>query len=209
MSQKLIVIIGITGNQGGSVANVFRQKPEWRIRGVTRNKSSDVSQKLAADGIEMVEANLHDASTLIPAFKGANLIFSVTDFWTPYFTPANNAKAQELGKHIGRYAYELEYEQGKNIADAAAAPEVLGGLDEPVGFIASTLSSARECSKGKYQELWHFDSKADVFPGYVSEKHPELLKKMSFLQTGYFMSSWLLAGPMYVGKVSRWWWGWL
>lgn len=199
--QKLIVIIGITGNQGGSVASVFAQHPSWRIRGLTRNPASDAAKALEAQGVEMVAADLHDPATLVPAFTGANLIFSVTDFWTPYFTPANQAKAAEQRKSIGQYAYELEYAQGVNIADAAAHPEVLKGLDEPVGFVASTLSSARTCGGGRFKELWHFDAKADVFPGYVVEKHPDLAKRTSWLQTGYFMSSWQLAGPMFLGKV--------
>lgn len=147
----------------------------------------------------MVQADLHDPSTLIPAFKGATLIFSVTDFWAPFFNPVNQQNAADLGISIGEYAYRLELEQGKNIADAAADPSVLHGLDK-TGFIASTLSSARECSKGKYTKLWHFDSKADVFPNYVEEKHPELAKKMSCMQTGYFMSSWRYNPRWWPGK---------
>jgi len=58
--------------------------------------------------------------------------------------------------------------QGRNIADAAA--KVAAGLDEN-GFIASTLSHAGKCSKGKYKELYHFDPKADIFPDYVVSIH--------------------------------------
>ena len=50
--------------------------------------------------------------------------------WKPFFTPANHAKAQELNKSIREYAYGLEVEQGKNIADASA--QVVDGLDEVV-----------------------------------------------------------------------------
>ena len=148
----------------------------------------------------MITANLHDPASLNSAFEGANLIFSVTDFWKPFFTPANYAKAAELNKSIGEYAYDLELEQGKNIVDAAA--KVVDGLDK-VGLIASTLSSARKCSNGKYKELWHFDSKADVFPDYLSEKYQTLAAKTSYLQTGFFMTSWKLAPGNYLGKVSH------
>ena len=184
---KLIIIIGITGNQGGSVASSFLKDPEWRIRGLTRNSQSEASQALSAQGVEIVQGDLHDPASLKEVFKGANLVFSVTDFWKPYFNPANQARAKEQGKSIGQYAYELELEQGKNIADAVARE--VDGLDE-VGFIASTLCSARKSSNGKYKELWHFDSKADVFPTYVHEKYPELAKKTSYLHTGYFFTSW-------------------
>jgi hypothetical protein len=70
-----------------------------------------------------------------------------------------------------------------------------------VEFIASTSSSVNKCSKGTYKELWHFDSKADVFPDYVKERHPKPAAKMSRLQTGYFMTSWKLAPGNYLGKV--------
>ena len=135
----------------------------------------------------MVRADLHDPSSLTTAFKDANLVFSVTDFWTPFFNPANQARAKELGKTIRRYAYELELEQGKNIVDAVA--RVVDGLDD-VGFVASTLCQAEKSSEGRYKELYHFDAKADVFPGYVVEKYPELAKKTSYLHTGYFYTSW-------------------
>lgn len=147
----------------------------------------------------MVHADLHDPLTLIPAFKGANLIFSVTDFWKPFFDPANIARAHSEGISIGQLCYNLEYEQGKNIADAAAHPDVLAGLDK-VGLIASTLSSAEECSKGKYRELYHFDSKADIFPKYVEKHHPELAEKTSYMQTGYFMTSWHYMPQRWPGK---------
>jgi hypothetical protein len=195
---KLIVIVGITGNQGGSVATTFLQYREWRVRGLTRDPLSPTSQALSGKGVEMVKCNLHDPKSLENVFKGANLVFSVTDFWKPSFDPKNIARAKEEEKPIGQLAYELELEQGKNITDAVARE--VGGLDD-VGFIASTLCSARESSKGKYKELWHFDSKADVFPRYVEERYPELAKKTSYLHTGYFFTSWKFLPGRWFAKV--------
>lgn len=195
---KLIVIIGITGNQGSSVAHTFLSSPTWRIRGLTRHPTSPTSQHLSSLGIEMIQADLHDPSSLSRAFDGANLIFSATDFWTPFFTPSNAARAAELGIPIGRLAYELEAEQGRNIVDAVA--KVVDGLDE-VGFVASTLCNARESSEAKYKELWHFDGKADVFPKYVKEKYPEVAKKTSYLHTGYFYTSWRYMPNRWFAKV--------
>lgn len=196
---QLIVIVGITGNQGGSVANVFLQDSNWHIRGLTRDADSEASKALQAKGVEMVQADLHSRDSLLPAFKGANLIFSVTDFWKPFFNPANIALAESRGISIGQLCYELEYEQGKNIVDAAAHPDVLATLNA-AGLIASTLSCARECSRGKYKQLYHFDSKADIFPKYIEEAHPELAKKTSYMQTGYFMSSWNLMPHLWPGR---------
>lgn len=71
-----------------------------------------------------------------------------------------------------------------------------------MGLIASTLSNAQKCSEGRFQKLYHFDAKAEVFPGYVEERYPELAKKMSCVQTGYFMRSYQLAQGSYFAKVS-------
>lgn len=73
-------------------------------------------------------------------------------------------------------------------------------LDE-CGFVASTLSYAKERSGGALTELYHFDAKADVFPGYVRKAWPALAKKMSCVQTGFFMSSFKLVPQAYFGKV--------
>lgn len=197
---KLIVIIGVTGNQGGSVASTFLQDPAWRIRGLTRNTLSVGSKALSAQGVEMVQVDLHNSSSLKEAFKGANLVFSVTDFWKPLFDPENQARAKEQGKSIGQYAYELELEQGKNIVDAVARE--VDGLDD-VGFVASTLCSAKKLSNGKYQGLYHFDSKADVFPTYLQEKYPNLARKTSYLHTGYFFTSWRFMPGLWFAKVNH------
>jgi hypothetical protein len=198
MAPKLIVIIGITGNQGGSVAARFLQDPNYRIRGITRDNTTPASLALVSKGVELVTANLDSVAELKEAFKGANLIFSVTNYWEPFFRPDCRAEAEEKGISCRRYAYDVELQQGKNIADAAAS--VAKGLDEN-GFIVSTLSFARECSKGQFQELYHFDGKAEVFPGYVVERWPDLEKKMSCVQTGYFMKSYKLAMGAYFAKV--------
>ncbi|KAF3008871.1 hypothetical protein E8E13_011017 [Curvularia kusanoi] len=196
---KLVVIVGITGNQGGSVARTFLEDTAWRIRGLTRqDPESPVSQSLSAEGIEMVQCNLHDPDSLKGVFKGANLVFSVTDFWKPFFDPNNHARAAAEGKSIGQVAYELEVEQGKNIADAVARE--VNGLDD-VGLVASTLCSARESSRGKFKELWHFDSKADVFPSYLQETHPALAEKTSYLHTGYFFTSWQILPGRWFAKL--------
>lgn len=196
---KTIVVVGVTGNQGGSVAKRFIQDPQYHVRGLTRDVTSAKAKELAVLGVEVVEANLDDVNSLRKAFAGANVIFTVTNYWEPFFRPDCRHKAAELGISCRKYAYEVEAQQGKNMADAAAA--TVDTL-ESNGLIASTLSHAGKCSDGEFKELYHFDAKADVFPDYVSEKHWELAEKMSCVQTGYFMSSYKLAPQSYFVKVS-------
>ncbi|KAF4539861.1 NmrA-like family protein [Lasiodiplodia theobromae] len=200
---KLLVIIGITGNQGGSVAVRFLKDPTYRIRGITRNPSSPRAVALAAQGVELVRADLDDdsdPSALTTALAGANLVFSVTDYWEPFFRPDCRAKAAELGISCREYAGRVEERQGRRVADAVAAAAV-ATLDEN-GFVVSTLSYAERCSGGKLRELYHFDAKARVFPGYVRERWPELARKMSCVQTGFFMSSYKLVPQAYFAKAA-------
>lgn len=195
---KIACIVGATGNQGGSVARRFRQAG-FQVRGLTRNAESAAAQKLVAEGIEPVAADLEDVASIKKAFQGANVIFSVTNYWEPFFRPDCRQKAQELGISCRRYAYDVEYRQGKNIVDAAAT--TVASLDAN-GFLVSTLSHAGKCSKGAFTELYHFDSKADVFPFYVQEHYPELAAKMSCIQTGFFYTSFNILPKSYLGKVS-------
>ncbi|EHK23373.1 uncharacterized protein TRIVIDRAFT_64179 [Trichoderma virens Gv29-8] len=195
--RKLICVVGATGNQGGSVARRFLAAG-FRVRGLTRNPASPAAQELASQGAELVEANLDDPSSLDKAFAGANVIFSVTDYWEPFFHPQCRKAAEAQGISYRRFAYDTEYRHGKNIVDAAA--KVAGSLDAN-GFLVSTLSHAGKCSGGKFKELYHFDSKADIFPAYVKEHYPELAAKMSCIQTGFFYTSFNILPQSYFGKL--------
>lgn len=202
---KLVVVIGATGNQGGSVARRFLREgaDRFRVRGLTRDPGTGPARELAALGAEMVRADLNDASSLAAVLKGANIIFSVTNYWEPFFPPnieASRAQVNALGlKGVREYAGRVELTQGRNIADAAAA--TVDSLDAN-GFIASTLSHAGRCSGGLFKDLYHFDAKAEVFPYYVREKHPTLAAKMSCIQTGFFMTSHKILPDSYLAKVS-------
>lgn len=196
--QKLICVIGATGNQGGSVARQFH-RAGFHVRGLTRDTSSLASQKLTADGIELMAADLDDLESLKPALKGANVIFSVTNFWEPFFRPDCRQKASRLGISTAQFAYNTEYQQGKNIADATAA--TCDSLDSN-GFLVSTLSHAAKSSHGRFTELYHFDAKAEIFPFYVQDRHPDLAVKMSCIQTGYFYTSYNILPNSYFARVS-------
>ncbi|KAF2497628.1 NAD(P)-binding protein [Lophium mytilinum] len=190
MSEKLIVIVGITGNQGASVADVFLKTPGWKIRGISRDPTKGSSKEWSDKGVEMVAADLNDAESLKKAFAGANVAFGVTDFWQSVKVPANHAKAAQEGRTINEVAYDIEVQQGKNIVDAAAA--TVKTLDR---FVLSTLSSTKEWSKGTITFNLHFDAKWEAVK-YLRATYPELEKKTSFLQVGYFATNWRGGGMM-------------
>ncbi|KAM5343819.1 hypothetical protein ACJ41O_012356 [Fusarium nematophilum] len=194
---KLVCVVGATGNQGGSVARRFLQGG-FRVRGLTRNPESVAAKKLAEAGVEVIAADLNDATALKEAFRDANVVFSVTNYWEPFFRPDCREQAAKEGISCRKFAYNVEYQQGKNIADAAAT--AVESLDAN-GFLVSTLSQSEKCSGGKFKELYHFDAKADIFPAYVQENYPDLAAKMSCIHTGYFFTSFNILPSSYFNKL--------
>ncbi|KAF7778824.1 hypothetical protein Agabi119p4_3169 [Agaricus bisporus var. burnettii] len=101
MMSKLIVVIGATGQQGGSVIDFLLKEAGgvFKVRGVTRNPSSPASLALAARGVEVVKADLSSLEDTTKAFSGAWGIYAVTQFY--------------------EHGYEAEQLHGKNIVEAA------------------------------------------------------------------------------------------
>ncbi|KAG8677529.1 hypothetical protein FPOAC2_03558 [Fusarium poae] len=180
-SPKLIVILGATGNQGGSVAESFLSEPNWKVRAVTRNTKSSKAQTLSSKGAQVVQADLDEPSTLIAAFEGANAIFAVSDFWGLYNDPANKSRAKP-GQPLNEWAAEHEEQQLKNVIDAASKVPTLEK------FVLSSLSNAEKWSKGKYTRNYHFDGKARAAE-YIPKAHPDLWAKTSVFQAGLFLSN--------------------
>ncbi|OGE46699.1 hypothetical protein PENARI_c134G12441 [Penicillium arizonense] len=185
-ASKVLVVVGITGNQGSSVANAFLNLQGWHIRGITRNPSSPAAQQLTSKGVEIVKADLDDIASLESAFHGASAIFSVTDIYNHMFNPANFPKAQEAGISVNEYACNLETTQAMNIAIAANSPAVSSTLTH---FVFSSLSDTKRWSKGKYTWNFHFDGKAQAVKR-IREELPDLAAKLSTVQVGMYASNW-------------------
>ncbi|KAK4888966.1 hypothetical protein LTR27_012187 [Elasticomyces elasticus] len=155
MSEKLIVILGATGNQGGSVVTAFLGDAAWKVRGITRNKSSPKARSLEARGVQVVEADMSRPTDLKAAFDGAHVIFAVSDFMGIYF---DTALQTTPGKDRNECAAEQESQQLKNVIDQAAKTPTLER------FVLSSLSNQNAEAYGREQhpELW---SKTSVFQG--------------------------------------------
>jgi nucleoside-diphosphate-sugar epimerase len=186
MAAKLIVVLGATGNQGGSVVKTLLNDPEWKIRGISRNASSEASEKLKAQGVEMVSASLDDVASLEKAFQGAYAIFSVTDFWGLYFNPATHA-GKPADVAANEWVKRIEIQQGKNVFDAAAKVEGLQRL------VFSSLPNVLNSSGGRIKHVMHFDSKA-LAVEYGQATYPELWKKTSVILVGLYLSN-VLSSP--------------
>ncbi|KAK8140061.1 nitrogen metabolic regulation nmr [Apiospora sp. TS-2023a] len=158
---KIITIVGATGTQGGSVVRALLDNPKYTIRAITRNVKSDAAQALAARGVEVVEADLHDVGSLRVAFVGSHAIFAVTNFFD--VLPAMGVEK----------SMEIETRLGANLADAAAATESL------THYVWSTLPNSRRNTGGEIVSKNRVDD-------YIQEKHPRLLQKTTFFWAGWY-----------------------
>jgi hypothetical protein len=122
----------------------------------------------------MVNADLDDLTSLTTAFRGAYAIFSVLDFWTGFFNPANESKVK-AGQTMLEWAHDYELQQGKNVFAAAAQTQ---GLER---LMFSVLSHATKWSGGKYKHIYHFDAEGRAVE-YGKAHYPDLMKKTSVIQ---------------------------
>jgi uncharacterized protein YbjT (DUF2867 family) len=77
-TQKLIAVVGATGQQGGGVVRALRANGQFKVRALTRNPTKHPE---LAD--EVVQADLSRPETLKAAFAGAHGVFLVTNAWEP------------------------------------------------------------------------------------------------------------------------------
>ncbi|KAL4768075.1 hypothetical protein BDW60DRAFT_226010 [Aspergillus nidulans var. acristatus] len=126
VSTPLITVFGATGNQGGAVVRSLLQNPSFKVRALTRNPSSAVSQTLASQGAEIHEANGFSSESMIKAFSGAWGVF------------VNINSDDEAFKPDG----PTEFDMGKTIVDAAARAGVRH-------FIFSSGPDCLSLTKGK------------------------------------------------------------
>ncbi|CAF3636905.1 unnamed protein product [Rotaria socialis] len=97
--KPVIVVVGATDQQGGSVINALINSNKWTVRGLSRNISSEGSQKLIANGVQIISCNIDCFDECVEAFKDAYGVFAMTNYWECGMTK--------------------EYEQGMNMVNAA------------------------------------------------------------------------------------------
>lgn len=199
-SQKpILVVLGATGNQGGSIITHFLSLPSspYTLRGVTRDPSSATAKRLASLGVEVVAGNFDDRASLDAAFQGSTAIFSNTDFWKAYADPAIRERAATIGQNVMIVARDNEVQQSKNIIDAAAKITTLER------FVYSSLPYTGKLSGGKYSHVYHFDGKA-IAEEYGKTAYPELWKKTNVLDAGYYLeNNFSQAGSVFRPKLNK------
>jgi uncharacterized protein YbjT (DUF2867 family) len=113
-AERLILVTGATGNQGGAVARHLLQRGNFRVRALVRDPNKPTAQALKQAGAELVQGDFSDRASLDRALQGADGIFSVQNF---------------------QDGSETEIRQGKAVADAAKA----AGIQH---FVYSSVGSA-------------------------------------------------------------------
>ncbi|HVY30332.1 MAG TPA: NmrA/HSCARG family protein [Polyangiaceae bacterium] len=101
MSDKVVLISGATGKQGGAVARSLAGKG-FKLRGLTRKPGGDAAKELAALGVEIVQGDLDDAASLKSALAGAWGAFGVQNTWE-----AGVEREEEQGKRFAALAKEV------------------------------------------------------------------------------------------------------
>ncbi len=110
--RKNIIIIGITGQQGGSIARYFIKTNKYNIIGISRNINSKKSIELKKQGIKMIECNISDYEKLENIFKKEkiNYIYSVTNTDDQEIFSENPDKEIKYGINIVNAAYNANIE---------------------------------------------------------------------------------------------------
>ncbi|KAL6408116.1 hypothetical protein AUP68_08489 [Ilyonectria robusta] len=83
-TKRIITVTGSTGCQGGSVARALARDGTFHVRAVTRDITSAAAKELAKEpNLELVQADYAKPETLAAAFKGAEAVFGLTNFFDP------------------------------------------------------------------------------------------------------------------------------
>lgn len=96
--QKVILVTGATGQQGGAVASNLLSKG-YKVRALTRKPEGEKALALAARGAEIVRGDLNDPQSLERALAGVWGAFAVQNTWE-----AGVAGEEEQGKRFAELA---------------------------------------------------------------------------------------------------------
>jgi len=105
MSDRTVLITGVTGNQGGATARALAGRG-LRLRGMTRRPHSDAARALKDQGVEIIEGDLDDEDSLKRAVEGAWGVYAVQNTWE-----AGVEKEETQGHRLARLAHAAGVER--------------------------------------------------------------------------------------------------
>ena len=97
---KIIVVTGATGAQGGGLARAILDDPKggFAVRAITRNPGSDKAKALADRGAEVFAADVDDEGSLKKALAGAYGAYFVTFFWEHFSAEKEIAQVRNMAR---------------------------------------------------------------------------------------------------------------
>lgn len=98
MTERSILITGVTGSQGGALARELSGKG-FKLKGLTRKPDGEAAKQAAALGVELVRGDLDDEASLTSALKDTWGVYAVQNTWE-----AGVEKEEEQGKRFARLA---------------------------------------------------------------------------------------------------------
>src|SRR5271156_531856 len=139
---RTILVTGVTGNQGGAVAQA-RRGSGFHRRGLTRKPASERAVALARNGVDIVKGDLDDEATLRRALAGAWGVFGV--------------------QNAGEAGVEREEAQGKRLATLARE----AGVEH---FVYTSVGSAdKQTGVPHFDNKWRIEEtvRGLHFPSHV------------------------------------------
>ncbi len=103
--ERLVLVTGGTGNQGGATVTQLLEARKARVRVLTRDPDSPKARQLALRGVELARGDLADPASLQSALHGVSAAFSVQQF-------------------MDKGGVAAEEQRGKSFADAIKAAGV-------------------------------------------------------------------------------------
>ena len=135
-SEKIILVFGATGQQGGAVVSALRQQG-WTVRALVRNPAAANAQALASTGVDVLQGDFSDLASMRNAMAGVHGVFSVQP-----------SSGQGAAYNVTD-ADEIRY--GKAVADLAVA----AGVQH---LVYTSINAAGPNKTG----MGHFDSKSEI-----------------------------------------------
>lgn len=158
LSEKIVLVTGATGKQGGAVAKHLLQSSRFRLRVLVRDPNKPAAKALGEEGAKIVAGDLDDRASLERALDGVYGVYSV--------------QVYRDGKN-GESAVDNEIRQGKMLADVAKA----AGVQH---FVYSSVGSAH-----RHTEIPHFESKWQIEEYIRALKLPYTIVRPVFLMENW------------------------
>jgi uncharacterized protein YbjT (DUF2867 family) len=175
--KKTIAVVGATGAQGSGLVRAILGDPEggFAVRALTRDTGSEKARALAAQGAEVVAANIDDPQSLARAFAGAHRVFAVTFYWDHFSPEKELAEAGAMAR----------------AAKDAGVQHVIWSTLEDTRKLVPLSDSRMPTLMGKYK-VPHFDAKGEADRLFAEAGVPT-----TYLLTSFYWDNFIYfgAGP--------------